>query len=181
MGKTAAGAVWLAAERTSVFDFHQYWVNVDDRDVSRFLRMYTLLPRTEIEALEKLAGADVREAKRVLAREVTALLHGTEAAAEAERAAAALFAGAADESAVPSSERPSADFTGDGLPLLEALVDGGLVASRGEARRLVRQGGVRINGETVSDELRALTAADVQSGRIALQVGKKKHHHLRVI
>ena len=180
MGKTAAGAVWLAAERTSVFDFHQYWVNVDDRDVSRFLRMYTLLPRPEIETLEKLTGADVREAKRVLAREVTALLHGAEAAAEAERAAAALFHGGGDESAVPSSERPAADLEGDGLPLLDVLIDSGLVASRGEARRLVRQGGVRINGEAVADELRALTAADLQSGRIALQVGKKRHHHLRV-
>ncbi|HPF70482.1 MAG TPA: tyrosine--tRNA ligase [Candidatus Krumholzibacteria bacterium] len=179
MGKTAAGAVWLSAARTSPFEFHQYWVNVDDRDVSRFLRMYTLLPREEIERLETLEGADIRQAKRVLAREVTAQLHGADAAAEAERAADALFGGGADESSVPSSERPLADLAGEGLSLLDALVDTGLMGTKGEARRMVRQGGVKVNGETVADEMRMLVAADVQDGRIALQVGKKRHHHLR--
>jgi len=179
MGKTAAGAVWLSAARTSPFEFHQYWVNVDDRDVSRFLRMYTLLPREEIERLETLEGADIRQAKRVLAREVTAQLHGADAAAEAERAADALFGGGADESSVPSSERPLADLAGEGLSLLDALVDTGLMGTKGEARRMVRQGGVKVNGETVADEMRMLIAADVQDGRIALQVGKKRHHHLR--
>ncbi len=180
MGKTAAGAVWLSSERTSPYEFHQYWVNVDDRDVSRFLRLYTLLPREEIEKLEALEGADIREAKRVLAREVTAQLHGAEAAAEAERAADALFGGGGDASSVPSSERPAADLAGDGLALIEALVDCGLMGSKGEARRMIRQGGVKVNGEAAGDELRTLTAADVQDGRIALQVGKKRHHHLLI-
>ncbi len=180
MGKTAAGAVWLSSERTTPYEFHQYWVNVDDRDVSRFLRLYTLLPREEIEKLEALEGADIREAKRVLAREVTAQLHGAEAAAEAERAADALFGGGGDASSVPSSERPAADLAGDGLALIEALVDCGLMGSKGEARRMIRQGGVKVNGEAAGDELRTLTAADVQDGRIALQVGKKRHHHLLI-
>ncbi len=180
MGKTAAGAVWLSSERTSPYEFHQYWVNVDDRDVSRFLRLYTLLPREEIEKLEALEGADIREAKRVLAREVTAQLHGAEAAAEAERAADALFGGGGDASSVPSSERPAADLAGEGLALIEALVDCGLMGSKGEARRMIRQGGVKVNGEAAGDELRTLTAADVQDGRIALQVGKKRHHHLLI-
>ena len=180
MGKSAAGAVWLSAERTPVYDFYQYWINVDDRDVSRFLRLYTLMPRGRIEELEKLGGADVREAKRELARAVTTLLHGSESTAAAEKAAAALFSGGADTSTVPSSDRPAADLAGEGLALLDALVDAGLFQSKGEARRMVRQQAVRVNGVVVEDELRLLTAADVRDGRIALQVGKKKHHHLRV-
>ncbi len=181
MGKTAAGAVWLSRARTSPYDFFQYWVNVDDRDVSRFLRLYTLLPREEIEELEQLAGADIREAKRALAREVTTLLHGAKEAAAAEKAAAALFGDCSDASTVPSSERPAADLAGDGLTLLDALVDSALLKSKGEARRMVRQSAVRVNGELVTDEMRCLTADDVQNGRIALQVGKKRHHHIRVI
>ncbi len=180
MGKTASGAVWLSGARTSVHDFYQYWINVDDRDVSRFLRLYTLLPRERIEELEKLQGADIREAKRVLAHEVTALLHGHEAADKAAEAAQALFGGGGDAESIPSSERPEADFAGDGVLLLDALVDTGLMKSKGEARRMVRQKAVRVNGEVVSDEMRRLTAADIGDGRIALQVGKKRHHHIRL-
>ena len=180
MGKTAAGAVWLDAARTPPYDFHQYWLNIDDRDVSRFLRLYTRLPRAEIEALEKLEGADIREAKRALARAVTTQVHGAEATADAEKAAAALFSTGGDVSTVPSSERPAADFAGEGLGLLDALVDSGLFASKGEARRMIRQNAVRVAGEVVADEARALTLADVSDGRIALQVGKKRHHHILV-
>jgi tyrosyl-tRNA synthetase len=180
MGKTADGAVWLAADRTSPYDFFQYWVNVDDRDVPRFLRLYTLLPRDEIERLDRLEGADLREAKRVLAREVTSLLHGVDAADAAERAAAALFGGASDAATVPSSVRAADDLAGDGLPLLDALVDSGLLGSKGEARRMIRQKAVRVNGQMVDDEMRRLTGDDVDGDRIALQVGKKRHHHLLV-
>jgi tyrosyl-tRNA synthetase len=180
MGKTADGAVWLDARRTSSYDFFQYWINVDDRDVSRFLRLYTLLDHAEIEALERLKGADLRDAKRVLARAVTALVHGTEEAVRVEGAAAALFGGGGDAVGIPSSVRDAADFGGEGLPLADALVAAGLCGSKGEARRLVRQGGVRVNGENVGDEMRRLVMADVRDGVIALQVGKKAHHHLRV-
>ncbi len=180
MGKTAAGAVWLSAARTSPYDFYQYWVNVDDRDVSRFLRLYTLLSREEIERLEALSGADTREAKQVLAREVTTLVHGADEAVGAVQAAAALFGGGADASAVPSSDLAAADLDGEGLPLVQALADSGLLKSRGEARRMIRQGAVRVNGELVSDELLRLNRDQVADGRIALQVGKKKHHHLKV-
>lgn len=198
MGKSAAGAVWLDARRTSPYDFYQYWVNVDDRQVSSLLRVYTLLPRDEIERLERLQGADLREAKRVLAHEVTTLVHGEAEARKAAAAAAALFGGragaggagpgvagpgvAGDGAAagIPSSARPASDFAGDGLPLLDALVTAGLAPSKGRARDLVRQGGVRVNGEPVKDELLRLTAAHVRDGLIALQVGKKAHHHIRV-
>jgi tyrosyl-tRNA synthetase len=180
MGKTAEGAVWLDAQRTSPYDFYQYWVNVDDRDVGRFLRLYTLLPPDEIERLERLEGADIREAKRVLARAVTALNHGEDEAAAAEKAAAALFGGEADTSSVPSSTRPAADLRGDGLLLLDALVDCGLMKSKGEAKRMIRQNAVRVGGEIVSDEMLRLTADHVREDRVELQVGKKRHHHIIV-
>jgi tyrosyl-tRNA synthetase len=181
MGKTAAGAVWLDAARTSPYEFYQYWVNIDDRDVSRFLRLYTTLPKAEIQKLEALQGADTREAKHALARAVTTTVHGAEATADAEKAAAALFSGSADASTVPSSERPAADFAGEGLGLLDALVEAGLQKSKGEARRMIRQGAVRVSGEVIQDESRLLVASDIDDGRIVLQVGKKRHHHILVI
>lgn len=180
MGKTAAGAVWLDAGRTSPYEFFQYWVNVDDRDVSRFLRMYTLMAPARIEDLEKLQGADIRQAKQALALEVTTLVHGEAAAQAALAAAQAAFGGGGDTAAIPSSVHGAAEFAGDGLVLIDALVAVGLVDSKGEARRLIRQGGVKVNGEAVADEQRRLVAGDVREGRIVLQLGKKRHHHLRV-
>ncbi len=143
MGKTAAGAVWISPERTSPYDFFQYWVNVDDRDVSRFLRLYTLLERERIEELEALAGADIREAKRALAHAVTGLVHGPEEAEKAAVAATALFQGGGDQADVPSSDLAGGELDGDGLGLLAALAQSGLAKSNGEARRLVKQGGSR--------------------------------------
>ncbi len=180
MGKTAEGAVWLDAARTSPYDFFQYWVNVDDRDVSRFLRLYTLLDRKTIEDLEKLEGADIRQAKKVLAREVTAQVHGAEEAQAAEKAAAALFSGGGDDSTVPSSERPASDFAGEGLWIVEALVEAGLMKSNGEARRMIKQNAVRLGGEVVQDEFLKITAEHIEDGKVALQVGKKRHHHILV-
>jgi len=180
MGKTTAGAVWLDAERTSPYDFFQYWINIDDRDVSRFLRLYTRLPRAEIEALEQLQGADIRQAKQALARAVTTTVHGAAAATDAEKAAAALFATGDDASTVPSSERAAADFGGEGVSLLEVLVDSGLMKSKGEARRMIRQQAVRVHGKLIGDETYLLTTADISEDRIPLQVGKKRHHHILV-
>jgi len=181
MGKTAAGAVWLDPKRTSPYDFFQYWINVDDRDVSRFLRLYTLLTRAEIEALERLEGAEIRTAKRELARAVTTLLHGAAEAEAADKAAAALFAGAADASTVPSSQRPAADFAGAGVAITDLLVDSGMLKSKGEARRMIRQNAVRVGGVPVGDEMLLVTSENVDDGRIALQVGKKRHHHIIVV
>jgi len=180
MGKTAAGAVWISPQRTSPYDFYQYWVNVDDLDVSRFLRLYTLLEREKIEALETLEGADIREAKRELAAAVTALVHGPDEAEKASQAARALFTGGGESDAVPGSELATERLDGDGLPLLEILVECGLCASKGEARRMIRQAGVKVNDVVVADEARALIPGDVSEGRIRLQVGKKRHHHLLV-
>lgn len=181
MGKTAAGAVWISPERTSPYDFYQYWVNVDDRDVSRFLRLYTLLEREQIEDLEKLQGADVRQAKQALAHAVTSLVHGPDEAEKAQTAAAALFQGGGDQADVPSSELAASELEGEGLGLLAALSQSGLAKSNGEARRLIKQGGVKVNGEGVNDDSRRLTSDDVKDERIRLQVGKKRHHHLLVV
>ncbi len=181
MGKTADGAIWLDSNRTSAYDFYQYWINVDDRDVSRFLRLYTLLSRQEIEDLEKLQGADIREAKKVLAMEVTAQVHGRGEADKSAKAAAALFSNKTDTSSVPSSERPATDFAADGVLLLDALVDTGLMKSKGEARRMIRQNAVRVEGEVVTDEMLFLNSDSIIDGKIALQVGKKRHHHIRII
>lgn len=181
MGKTAAGAVWLDENRTSAYDFFQYWINIDDRDVSRFLRLFARLPKAEIERLEKLEGADIREAKKALARAVTTTVHGEKAAADAETAATALFATGGDTSTVPSSERSVADFEGEGCGLLDVLVATGMLKSNGEARRMVRQNAVRLGGELVTDENRLVTTADIEDGRIVLQIGKKRHHHVLVV
>ena len=180
MGKTAKGAVWLDAERTSPYDFYQYWVNITDDDVSRFLRMYTLLPREEIEKLEELQGAEIRQAKQALALAVTSLVHGQREAAAAEKAAAALFGGGGDQSTVPASDRPQSDLAGEGLWIVHALISSGLLSSKGEARRMIRQQAVRVGGQIVTDEMRHLTVEDVQDGRIVLQVGKKRHHHILI-
>ena len=153
MGKTAAGAVWLDAERTSPYDFYQYWVNVDDRDVSRFLRLYTLLGPAEIEKLEELEGADIREAKKVLAREVTTLVHGTEeAAGRREGRRRPVRRRGRRRAPCPRANAPRPISRATGCGLLDALVDSGLMKSKGEARRMIRQKAVRVGGELVTDE-----------------------------
>jgi tyrosyl-tRNA synthetase len=138
------------------------------------------MPPAEIEKLEALQGADIREAKKVLARQVTTLVHGEQEARAAEKATAALFSGGGDESTVPSSEKSADAFAGEGLSLLDALVDTGLMKSKGEARRMIRQRAVRVGGEIVTDETLMLTADHVDGGKVALQVGKKRHHHILV-
>jgi tyrosyl-tRNA synthetase len=176
MGKTAAGAVWLAADRTSPFDFYQYFVNVDDRDVSRFLKLMTFLPMGEIERLAALAGAELRVAKQRLAYEVTAIVHGHDEAEKAQNAARAAFGGGGGE-LVPT-HAVSAAALAAGLKTVDLLAAAGLANSKSAARRLVEQGGVRLGDRKVT------TVEDVvQSGEIAadgtlLHAGKK---HVRRI
>jgi tyrosyl-tRNA synthetase len=167
MGKTAAGAVWLDANKLAPFDFWQYWYNVDDRDVGRFLRMYTFLPLDEVTRLETLVGAGLREAKRVLANEFTTLVHGAEAAAHAEAAARAMVAGEASADL--------ATFAVDAAPqkLVAVIADSGLAKSRGEARRLIQNGGVYLGGERVVDAEAMMAAAHVAGG-VVLKVGKSR-------
>lgn len=179
MGKTASGAVWLDADLLPVFEFWQYWRNTEDADVGRFLKLFTKLPLDEIARLEALGGAEINEAKKVLATEVTALLHGREAAQAAAETARKTFEEGALAADLPSVAMARAEFDA-GLGVLTAFVKAGLVPSTGEARRQVKAGGLRVNDAVVTDERAALSAADLGGeGAVKLSFGKKKHVLLR--
>jgi tyrosyl-tRNA synthetase len=175
MGKTAQGAVWLNADMFSPYDFWQYWRNVEDADVIRFLKRFTTLPMAEIARLEALGGSEINEAKKILATEATALLHGRAAAdASAETARQTFEEGALAES-LPTIEVSTADFE-SGLGVLGLFVQAGLVASNGEARRQIKGGGLRINDQVVTDEKTLVDAgALTPEGVVKLSLGKKKH------
>ncbi len=174
MGKTAAGAVWLTEDRLAPFDYWQFWRNTEDADVGRFLRLFTDLPLEEIAAVEK---GDVNEAKKVLATEATGLAHGIEAAAQAAEAARRLFE-AGEAADLPTVLVPREDLAA-GLPAFRLFTLAGLSGSNGEARRLIRAGGARINDAPVSDETLTLTLGDLQDGAIKLSAGRKHHRLVR--
>jgi tyrosyl-tRNA synthetase len=176
MGKTASGAVWLDAEMMSPYDFWQYWRNTEDADVGRFLKLYTTMPLDEVARLEALGGAEINEAKKIFATEITAMLHGREAADQAAETARKTFEEGAIASDLPSIA-VAADELEAGLGLLSLLVSAGLAGSNGEARRHVQGGAVRINDQPVSDERRIVGPSDVTGDDdvIKLSVGKKKH------
>ncbi|WP_421838690.1 tyrosine--tRNA ligase [Novosphingobium sp.] len=171
MGKTAAGAVWLNEDALPAWDFWQYWRNVDDRDVGRFLRLFTDLPLDEIARLEALGGSEINAAKVVLANEVTKLVRGAEAAAAAEATAAATFAGGGVGADLPSLACPDGS-----IALIDALIGLGFAASRGEAKRLIAGGGARVEGHSVTDEGHVIA---LQGAEIRVSSGKKKHGVLR--
>lgn len=190
MGKTAQGAVWLSSNKTPVFDFYQYWVNVDDRDVIKFLKMFTFLPLEEIEALSALEGEELIPCKRILAYEVTSLIHGKKEAEEAYRAACSAFGAVdipldllpsssiprridSDETVMPSLQVPVARFD-QGIPVYELFYEAGLCESKSAARRLVSQGGAYINGERVKDANVVVTRDFLKDGALVLKAGKKK-------
>ena len=171
MGKTAAGAVWLDAQRTSPYDFYQYFVNVDDRDVVRFLKLFTLRPLDEIARFETIEGAELRDAKAMLAHGVTAIVHGAAAADDARRAAAAAFGDGGDESAIPT-------FTvAGGEKIVDVLAASGLAASKSVARRLIEQGGVRLGERKIATVDETLAATDIGDG-VLLHAGKKSVRRL---
>jgi tyrosyl-tRNA synthetase len=176
MGKTAAGAVWLSSERTSPFDFFQYFVNVDDRDVGRFLKLLTFLPMAEIHRLEALEGAELRCAKQTLAFETTAIVHGREAAEMAKNAAHAAFGGTGGD-LVPTHTVTVADLVA-GIKSVDLLAAAGLAVSKSAARRLVEQGGVRIGARKVSSVDDVVRAEEIAADGTLLYVGKK---HIRRI
>jgi tyrosyl-tRNA synthetase len=170
MGKTAAGAVWLDAALTTPYDFFQYFVNVDDRDVIRFMKLLTLVPMAEIERYAQLQGAELRDAKRALARGVTEVVHGAAAAAQADHAASAAFGGAgASDTSVPTYEVAEPDGA---IKIVDLLAASGLAASKSAARRLVEQGGVRVGDRKVASIDEVVRAADVGEGAL-LHAGKK--------
>lgn len=179
MGKTASGAVWLDAKLLPVFEFWQYWRNTEDADVGRFLKLFTKLPLDEVARLAALGGAEINEAKKVLATEVTAMLHGRAAAEAASETARKTFEEGSLAADLPSIAMPRDEFSAN-LGVLTAFVKAGLVPSTGEARRQVKAGGLRVNDMLVTDERAVLGSADLTAdGAVKLSFGKKKHVLLR--
>ena len=173
MGKTQSGAVWLDPEKTSPFDFYQYWRNVGDADVLKCLRMLTFLPLEQIDEMDKWAGSQLNKAKEILAFELTKLVHGEEEATKAQEGARALFAGGANTDNMPTCELSEEDFADDNIDILTVLTKSGLAASRSEARRNVEQGGVSVDGTQIKD-IKAVFAKDQFAGDgVVVKRGKK--------
>ena len=174
MGKTQSGAVWLDPEKTSPFDFYQYWRNVGDADVLKCLRMLTFLPLEQIDEMDKWEGSQLNKAKEILAFELTKLVHGEEEATKAQEGARALFAGGANTDNMPTCELSEEDFADDNIDILTVLTKSGLAASRSEARRNVEQGGVSVDGTQIKD-IKAVFAKDQFAGDgVVVKRGKKK-------
>ncbi|WP_342629148.1 tyrosine--tRNA ligase [Nguyenibacter vanlangensis] len=174
MGKSARGAVWLSAARLPVFEYWQFWRNVEDADTGRFLRLFTDLPLDECDRLAALGGAEINEAKKILATEATALCHGRAAAEEAAETARRTFEQGQAAAALPGTTIPAAQLAA-GIPAFRLFAEAGLAASNGEARRLIRGGGARINDATVQDEGQVVGTADLTDGAIKLSSGRKHH------
>ena len=175
MGKTAAGAVWLDAEQLSAYDFWQYWRNTEDADVGRFMRLFTELPLDEIARLEKLEDAEINEAKKILANEVTKLCHGEEAAEIAAKTAQETFEGAGISADLPTIELPQSDLQA-GIAAFDLFRQAGLANSNGESRRLIKGNGARLNDQVIADETQVISLADNNAeGVIKLSAGKKRH------
>jgi tyrosyl-tRNA synthetase len=175
MGKTAAGAVWLNSERLAAYDFWQFWRNTEDADVGRFLRLFTELPLDEVTRLENLGGAEINEAKKILATEVTRLCHGDVAALLAAETARQTFEQGNLAADLPSIDIPRARLE-TGLPVFELLVEAGLAESKGEARRLIKGGGARVNDVPVKSEMQTVSLADAGAdGQLKLSSGRKRH------
>jgi len=178
MGKTHAGAIWLDKERTSVYDFYQYWVNTTDDDVPRFLSLFTFLPMATVKELSRLEGAAINQAKRELAFEVTKIVHGESEAKAAQDAADAAFKGTGDADAVPTTALPKAKLEA-GLPAWQLFVETGLCKTNSEARRLIKQGGGYVGETRLEDYDAVITLAMAgDDGAIWLRAGKKKHHRV---
>ncbi len=175
MGKTAKGAVWLDPNKTSPFDFYQYWRNVEDSDVLKCIRMLTFLPLEQINEMDSWKDAQLNTAKEILAFELTKLVHGEEEATKAQAAAKALFVGGGDDANMPTTQIPASSLTDGKIGILNLMVACKLAASNGEARRLVQQGGVFVNDEKVPDHTFAVTEAMLQDG-VKLRKGKKVFH-----
>ena len=176
MGKTAAGAVWLDPNKTSPYDFYQYWRNIDDADVLKCIRMLTFLPLEQIDEMDKWEGSQLNRAKEILAYELTALVHGKEEAEKAQDAAKALFGGGGNKENMPTSTLQEKDFEDGQIGAISLLVSCGLAPSRGEARRLIQQGGVVVNDEKVTDIDQKWGAEAFRGEGVIIRKGKKVFH-----
>ena len=178
MGKTASGAVWLDPNKTSPYDFYQYWRNVGDADVLKCLRMLTFLPIEQIDEMDQWEGAQLNTAKEILAFELTKLVHGEEEATKAQEAARALFSTGGDKSNMPSTQLSESDLTEGSITILELMVRSGLAPSKKEARRLVEQGGVEVNGTKVTDFTVSYNAQQLSGEGVTVKKGKKVFHRI---
>ena len=176
MGKTQSGAVWLDAEKTSPYDFYQYWRNIDDADVVKCLKMLTFLPLDEIEELAKLEGSEINKAKEILAHELTEMIHGKDEADKAQEAARALFGSKQNTDNMPSTELEAADLGDDGIGVLDLLSKCGLIPSKKEGRRLIEQGGVSLDDGKVTDVTAKVTKEAFEKGFVVIKKGKKVFH-----
>lgn len=175
MGKTQKGAVWLDAEKTTPYEFYQYWRNVDDGDVIKCMKLLTFIPMSEINEYAKLEGAELNKAKEVLAYSLTELVHGKEEADKAQAAAKALFAGGSDNSNMPTTTVEDADFEDGKVTVLSLMIKAGMIKSNGEGRRLIQQGGINVNDEKITDVFTAVSKDDLTNG-IVVKKGKKVFH-----
>ena len=178
MGKTASGAVWLDPEKTSPYEFYQYWRNVGDSDVLKCIRMLTFLPLEEIDAMDSWEGSQLNTAKEILAFELTKLVHGEEEATKAQAAAKAIFSGAADLDNMPSTALADEDFTDGVIDILDILMKAEITKSRGEGRRLVQQGGISVDDAKVTDFTLSFAKADLKEKPIVVKKGKKIFHKI---
>ena len=180
MGKTQSGAVWLSAEKTSPYDFYQYWRNVDDSDVIKCLKMLTFLSLEEIAEFEKLEGAEINKAKEVLAFELTKLVHGEEEATKAQNTARTVFAGGGKDANMPSTDLTKEEL-GEGIQILDLLVKCGLISSKGEGRRLITQNGISVNDAKVTDIFLEIKEDDFTNNELVIKKGKKVHHKVNLV
>ena len=178
MGKTAGNAVWLDANKTSPYDFYQYWRNVADSDVLKCIRMLTFLPLEEIDKMDSWEGSELNKAKEILAYELTALVHGKEEAEKAQSAAKSVFGAGGNSENMPSTTLSSEDFTVEGINIIDALIKAELVTSRGEARRLIEQGGVSVDNEKVTAVSYVIPVSDFEKGYVIIKKGKKVFHKI---
>ncbi|MBQ2271532.1 MAG: tyrosine--tRNA ligase, partial [Firmicutes bacterium] len=181
MGKTQKGALWLDANKTTPYEFYQYWRNVEDADVNKCLRMLTFLPMEEVNRLSALKDAEINKAKEVLAYEVTKLVHGAEEAEKAQSAARALFAGGGDMANVPTTTMEKVRFEGEGIGVVSLIKELKLVPSNGEGFRTIEQGGLSINDEKVTDKKLMITLDTFkEDGTILIKKGKKTFHKVQL-
>lgn len=175
MGKTQKGAVWLDAEKTTPYEFYQYWRNVDDDDVIKCMKLLTFIPMSEINEYAKLEGAELNKAKEALAYSLTELVHGKEEADKAQAAAKALFAGGADDSNMPTTEVEQSDLEDGKITVLSLMIKAGMIKSNGEGRRLIQQGGISVNDEKISDVFTSVSADELKDS-VIVKKGKKVFH-----
>ncbi|NYB75006.1 tyrosine--tRNA ligase [Sedimentibacter hydroxybenzoicus DSM 7310] len=180
MGKTEKGALWLDRNKTTPYEFYQYWRNIDDADVEKCLALLTFIPMDEVRRLGALEGAEINKAKEILAYEVTKLIHSEEDAVKAQEAARALFGGSADSENIPATDL-TADELGDGMTVIDLMIKANLIKTKSEGRRLIEQSGVSVNDNIVDDIAATVSKSDFEDGKLMIKKGKKTYHRIKLI